>query len=410
MEKAFYDYKKRKYDILDAVGQNDWQMYLIQSPEGKYYIANMSNVYFQKSAKPLRSVFNRFESNVMYDIPNYCQELKNDELFEYEKQKYDVLAYDAAKKQGIETAARREKAVANGWAELNAETAQFSVTGDTFNLIVDDKQFNIKQRSKEFDFGSMTEAELETYARQWITGYNNTIGNLTQAQTMADCKIQSDRKVAQWGAEGKATSEHLTEKLVENLDILGKYDGYQGDMAMAMVTSILEYMSANSIPYFNTAEFMGDCSSLSYDLYDVMCFHQIYSTEIRGQAITAILEAQALSFLEEKGVLPLNAAVQGNKNYTETVPIPNPDELDLTAKKYFNDTIGTECFDLVLKSKNPYFETPACIIGSCNQRVLYTLLGKTSQNTSKAFGAMKDVSSEEQTSETSAKPQKQWQM
>lgn len=411
MEKAFYDYKKRKYEILDAVGQNDWQIYLIQSPEGKYYIANMANVYFQKSAKPLRSVFSRYEANVMYDIPKYCQELQNNELLEYEKQKYDVLAYDAAKKQGIETAERREKAIANGWSELNADNAHYSVSGDTLSIIFDDKQFSIKQRSKELSFGSMTEAELKAYANQWITSYNNTIGNLSQAQTMSDCKIQSDRKVAQWVQEGKATSELLTEKLVESLDITDKYDGYQGDAAMAMAVSILDYMRSNSIPYFNTAELMGDCSSLSYDIYDVICFHQIYSSKIRGQAITAILEAQALSYLEDRGVLPLNAAVQGAKEYTETVAIPNPDELDLTAKKYFNETIGTECYDLVLKSKNPYFETPACIIGSCNQGVLNKLLGKTAQETSKPLNAVNNVSSEDSKSTTTtAKPQKQWQM
>lgn len=34
MQEVFYDYKHNNYAVLDAVGQNDWQVYLLQDSDG----------------------------------------------------------------------------------------------------------------------------------------------------------------------------------------------------------------------------------------------------------------------------------------------------------------------------------------------------------------------------------------
>lgn len=376
MQEMFYDYKRKAYRVLDAVGQNDWQLYLLQSSDGRYFIFNTANAELTSSAKPLRSVFNRYKASEMYNIPQFAQEIQNEDLLIYESQKYDVLAYDVQKRQGIETAERITRAKANGWQELNADNAEIGIEGKTLNILVDGKQFAIKARSADVDFSSMPEEEVKSFVSQWITTYNNTVGDLANAQTYAEGSVLSARQVAQWVKEGKGTSDYLTEKLVENLDINDKYDGYQGDRAFFMVQAILKHMEKNKIPYLSDAKLMGDCSSLDYDVYNVVRQHYIYSEDYRAEEIIADLEIKTLQLLDTKGVLPLNAATPEDREYTATVDIPNSDGIDLKAKKYINKTIGAESYDIIVGSKYPYFDVGKRIIGCCNQKTLDIILGK----------------------------------
>lgn len=234
---------------------------------------------------------------------------------------------------------------------------------------------------------------------------------MTQSQTNAECKVLAERKVAQFVKENKTSSYDLTEKIVENLDISDKYSGFQSDRAFAIATEIITYMSDNSIPYASEATLMGDCSALSYDLLEVIRQHQIYNTNCREEAIINALEVKALNELDKKGVLPLNVATNTEKNYTEIVNIPNSEDLDLTARKFLNPVIGAETYDIVIKSKYPYFDVQGRIIGSCNQQVLNTLLGTQNAVTKPNFNPVNNQAAEtEKPAGTSTKPQKQIQM
>ncbi len=409
MQEIFYDYKHNAYAVLDAIGQNDWQVYLLQSADGKYYIFDTKNAELKNSAKSLRSVFNRYKSNVMYDIPKHAQLIEGDKLLDYETLKYDVLAYDVQKRQGVETSVRIAQAKANGWQELNIETAEIALKNDNLNIIIDDKQFIIKPRTTELDFGTMREDELKEYVTEWINTYNNSVGDLSSAQTNAEGRILSARQVAQWAATGKANSDFLTEKLVENLDISNKYDGYQGDRAFSMAQSIVRYMSENNIPFFSDAKLMGDCNGLEYNIYDVTRRHHVYSAEYRASEILSDLEIKALHLLDEKSVLPLNAAIPTEKSYTEIIDIPNNDDIDFKAKKYHNSSIGTEVYDIVVGSKYPFFDAGKRIIGSCNQHMLNTILGSKSEPSKKLNSKLDTNSKSDKTTKVTGK-QNQMQM
>ncbi len=409
MQEIFYDYKHNGYTVLDAVGQNDWQVYLLQNPQtGDYYIFNTENAELKNSAKPLRSVFNRYKANEMYDIPKYAQQLQNEDLLIYERLKYDVIAYDVKKRQGIETSERVAHAKANGWKELNVDNAAITIDNAVLNILVDDKQFSVKARTADIDFSTMGEEEMNEFVSEWISTYNNTIGDLSYAQTNAEGKLLSARKVAQWVGEGKSSSEFFTEKLVENLDICSKFDGYQGDRAFSMVQAIIKYMSDNKIPFFSDPKLMGDCNGLNCDIYDVMRQHHVYNADCRAEEILSDLEIKTLHLLDSKGVLPLNAATLEERDYTDTVDIPNSSEIDLQAKKYINKTIGAESYDIIVGSKYPYFDAGKRIIGCCSQQTLDIILGnKTSGQTRNVkLGATAQSASLE---ESGAKPTPQTQ-
>lgn len=404
MQEVFYDYKHTSYTVLDAVGQNDWQVYLLQNPAtGDYYIFNTENAELKNSAKPLRSVFSRYKANEMYDIPKYAQQIQNEDLLTYERLKYDVIAYDVKKRQGIETSERIAHAKENGWQELNVENAAITLENDVLNILVDDKQFSVKARTSDIDFSTMGEEEINEFVSEWISTYNNTIGDLSYAQTNAEGKIISARKVAQWVGEGKNSSDFLTEKLVENLDICSKFDGYQGDRAFSMAQAILKHMSDNKIPFFSDPKLMGDCNGLNYDIYDVVRQHHIYNSECRAEEILSDLEIKTLHFLDSKGVLPLNAATLEERNYTATVDIPNSDDIELQAKKYTNKMIGAESYDIIVGSKYPYFDAGKRIIGCCSQQTLDIILGNKTpgQTRNVKLGATPPYASPE---ESGAKP------
>lgn len=409
MQETFYDYKHIAYNILDAVGQNDWRVYLLQSSDDKYYIFDTANQDLKNSEKPLRSVFNRYKSNVMYDIPKHAQLIRGDDLLVYETLKYDVLAYDVQKRQGIETSARIAQAKANGWQELNVEAAEIALIDDNLNIVIDDKQFIIKPRTDELDFKTMREDEITDYVKEWVLTYNNSVGDLSSAQTNAEGRILSARQVAQWAATGRANSDFLTEKLVENLDISNKFDGYQGDRAFSMAQSIVRYMSENNIPFFSDAKLMGDCNGLDYDIYDITRRHHVYSAEYRAAEVLSDLEIKTLHLLDSKAVLPLNAAIPTEKSYTEIIDIPNNDEIDLKAKKYHNSSIGTEVYDIVVGSKNPFFDAGKRIIGSCNQQTLNIILGNKSEPGKKPSGKPGTASKSDKAGKAPAK-QNQMQM
>ena len=397
MQEVFYDYKHNNYAVLDAVGQNDWQVYLLQDSDGKYYIFDTANAELKNSEKPLRSVFNRYKSNVMYNIPKFAKLIDGDELLTYESIKYDVLAYDVQKRQGIETSVRIAQAKANGWQELNIETAEIAIINENLKIVIDNKQFIIKPRTTELDFNTLSEDELNGYVQEWVTTYNNSVGDLSSAQTNAEGRVLSDRQLLKWAATDKATSDFLTEKLVENLDISNKFDGYQGERAFSLAQSIVRYMSENNIPFLSDAKLMGDCNGLDYNIYDVTRLHHVYSSEYRANEVLSDLEIKTLHLLDTKSVLPLNAAIPTEKNYTEVIDIPNNDEIDLKAKKYHNASIGTDVYDIVVGSKNPFFDAGKRIIGSCNQQTLNKILDNEVESSNKLKSKLGTTMKPEQT-------------
>lgn len=415
MENVFYDYKKNKYEVLDSVGQNDWQLYLLRDANGQHFMFDTKNEELLKSAKPLRSVFNRYGSDVMYDIPKFGEAIEDIDLLAYEEKKYAVITYDVMKKQKLETAEKIKQAKQSGWAELNIDTAQYALTNDGLEIVSDGKHFDIKARSKELDFNSMSEIEINEYVKSWITCYNNSVGDLAQSQTAAECDILAGRMVAGWVEEGKTSSLDLTTKLVTNLDMSDRFEGYQSDKAFAVARKILNYMSDSSIPFASTPTLMGDCNDLEYDIYAVMFRHQSYNENFREEAMAQEMETKALSFLEEKKVLPLNVATDDDKSYTGVVEIPNPDNIDLKAYKFMNSVIGAESYDIILKSKYPYFDVRPRLIGSCNQKTLNSLLGtqegagNTKQYKSLS-AAQSPVKGQTAANKGASNPNKQWQM
>ena len=379
----FYDYKKVKYEVKDYAGENDWKLYLLRNSKGEYYIFDTTNIELMNSAKPLRSVFNRYDSKTMYNIPKYGQQITDADILSYEERKNAVIAYDVTKKQHTELSHKIEAAKRNGWNEINIQDVQFAITDSGLEIIADGNHFNIKTRSEQLDFEKMSEIEINNYINSWVLSYNNTVGDLNQAQTTAECTVLADRTIAEWEEQNKNNSEWLTTQLVTNLDITDKYSGYQSDKAFALSQKIVTYMEKNAIPFTSSETLMGDCSELPYDIYSVMIRHQSYNDNFREDALAKDLEAKALAFLENKKVLPLNAATGDKKNYSETINIPNPDNIDLRACKYLNNTIGAENYDILLSSKYPYFDVRPRIIGSCSQKTLDTLLSASESATHK---------------------------
>lgn len=409
----FYDYKKVKYEIKDYVGENDWKLFLLRNNKGEYYIFDTTNTELVNSAKPLRSVFNRYDAKTMYNIPKFAQQITDADILSYEERKCAVIAYDLTKKQQSELAQKIEEAKRNGWEEINTQDVQFAITDSGLEIIADGNHFNIKTRSEQLDFNKMTETEIDNYIKSWVLSYNNTVGDLSQAQTTAECSVLAERTVAKWTNEDKNNSEWLTTQLVTNLDITDKFSGYQSDKAFALAQKIITYMEEHSIPFTSSDTLMGDCSELPYDIYAVMIRHQSYNENFREEALAKDIETKALKYLKDKHVLPLNAATDEKKNYSETINIPNPDNIDLRACKYLNNVIGAESYDILLSSKYPYFDVRPRIIGSCTQQTLNTLLNSSeSTTTPRKYKSLNTTptAAKGKSNANNAKANKQWQM
>lgn len=409
-EKCFYDYKKNRYTVLDSVGETNIKSYLLKRDNDDVYYIVEHGEEMKTTEKPLRSVFKKFDSNKMYDIRSYGMMIEEDDLLYWDNVRYDVVAHDKDVKSQRDFVVKLAQAEAKGWKPIELENTSYRIQGDTLELKSDNKIYAIKERNQDLKFSDMTAAELKAYATMWTNCYNNTVGDLAEAQNYGENKVLAQREIEAL-AKTKPDSEACTKKLVEYLDQSFLYDGNQANQYLALVQELTEYMAKNDIKYEAKDIYLGDTSELSYDFNDVIKQYLINNDNNRDNAMYDVLDDQAMEYLKEKGFYPLNYVTNRQQEPKHVFEVLKTDDFTLNAEEYLNEITGATEFDIIAESNYPFFHVSPSLMGCCNQETLNKLIAtqqRTPDSASRAAqpkenGGFKRIIESEETKE-SVKP------
>ena len=314
---SFYDYKKNRYSVLDEVyiGKEPIKFLIKADKEDRYYILDF-NDELKSSEKPLRSTFARYDSKVKYDIANLAQEISDTDLMVWEEQKLEIQMQEMSYFDNEKLQQKREEAEEAGWSELSIVDVSYYIENSVLNLSIDGKSFSIQQRIDELAFEELTSNELGDFVREWIYVYNHTIGDMTKAQTSAECEIVAQREFDKLD-KSSLTQLDFTKLLVKNLDYSTKFEGWQGEKAFKMCEKLVDYMKDKEIAFASEPTLLGEFGEVGYELRDVLKYYYLYNENGRQEAVKSNIEAQATQFLDERQCLPLSATLGGEKEYKQ---------------------------------------------------------------------------------------------
>lgn len=401
-EKSFYDYKKNRYTVVDYVGQSDIHRYLLKRDKDERFFVFDFSEDVRKTEKPLRSVFAKYDSQSMYNVLLYAEEIDVNDTLYWDNLKYDVLDHDTQVKAENEYKSKYKSAIANGWQEINIKEASFKLNGEVLQILTDNQIYDIKSQDGELKFSDMKNEEVISYACAWIGSYNRSVGDTVLAQITANNKVNADRDINTFvnSKGGKPTSEECTSKLVECLDMAFKYDGTISDRSFATANSLLWYMEQNQITFALDDALLGDAETLSYELADVLKQYHLNNEYNREQAIENKVEQEAEAYIKSKGV-ELKYASYNEKAYTSFKELMKSDTITLTAKGYTDNITGSKSYDIVAKPNYHLFDTEPCLIGCCNEGVLNKIIAtqEGQESSAAASGFTKLQLAQEQTTQ-----------
>lgn len=421
-----YDYKRQRYEIIDIAGEseydNDREVYLLAKDKDKnhYCILEYSDA-FLATQKPLRSVFSRYVSDVMYDIESHSTRIADSDLEKWEKVKVDVLACNSLNAAERQNEQRKAEAIQAGLYPLDIADAHYAVSGDTLHLkFKENQEFTILEGDIDdsFKWKNLKEDDLAAYVEHWTLIYNNSGAALKDAQVGAACYILAAEELEQFigqFSDKDKLSYALTENIVKNLDVSSAYDGFIGDKAYAIAEGCTAYMKANGVPFANSAGLLGDCSELKPELADVVQKYAVNNEVERPSAVKAEVEKLGNDFVHGKGIKELNAYSKHTNDYLATKYLVESKDIIIQAMKYKSSLTDTFNYDIVAKSGNVNlpFDSPV-ILGTCNEKMYGQLTGQAQGGVSAQPGVSAPlnfvpVAKPERSSKPQGKPGKQHQ-
>lgn len=381
---VLYDYKRQQYSIVDAVGENDKEVYLVAKDKDKsqLFIIDCSDA-FLATQKPLRSVFARYLSDVMFDIEGHSEQIADNDLEKWETVKSDIIAYDCLILKNKQTEQRKAEAMQAGLYPLEISDAHFAVSKDTLHLkFKENQEFLIAENDIDdsFKWQNLTNDELADYVRQWTVIYNNSGAALKEAQVGAACFILAAKEIENFVGgikDKKELSYALTENIVKNLDVSAAYEGFIGDKAYAIAEGCTSYMKTNNIPFANSEDLLGDCTTLQPEIADVVQKYAVNNEVARPGAIKSAIEKKGNEFIQSKGVKELNAYSNHSNDYLATKYLLESKDIIIQAMKYKSPLTDTFNYDIVAKSGNinlPF--DSAVILGTCNEKLYGQITGQ----------------------------------
>lgn len=381
---VLYDYKRQQYSIIDAVGENDKEVYLIANDKDRsqLYIVECTDA-FLATQKPLRSVFARYLSDVMYDISSHSEQISDNDLEKWEQTKSDIIAYDCLVKTNKQNEQRKAEAIQAGLYPLDIADAHYAVSGDTLHLkFKENQEFTILEGDIDdsFKWKNLKDDDLASYVEHWTVIYNNSGAALKEAQVGAACYILAAEELKQFIeklSDKDKLSYALTENIVKNLDVSSAYDGFIGNKAYAIAEGCTWYMKDKSIPFANSPLLLGDCTGLQPEILDVVQKYAVNNEVERPSAVKAEIEKMGNEFVQGKGIKELNAYSNHTNEYLATKYLVENKDIIIQAMKYKSPLTDTFNYDIVAKSGNVNlpFET-AVILGTCNEKMYGQLTGQ----------------------------------
>lgn len=372
MGTSFYDYKKNRYQILEQYADD---YYLVKSDKKEeFYIIEADNE-FLSSARPIKSVFNKFDSDKMYDIKGIygdgVEESKAMNQWNLLKAEIDNIITEQLDKDA--ELQREEAAIASGWAPI--KNYRYSIENDTDNLIISDidnnRNFTVTSSSSDIEYKKLSSDDMDLYSQVWVNGYNTEYGDKKQAQENADNTMR-----AWWTCEklyqntsAQDLSRVFTQELIHNIDNQGLPNTTNENFAQFTANSfvMLEFMRSMQIPLFSDEKLLGkDVNNLDYDYMNIISRLNSRTSE-RLEVMHKELSGQVNEYCKQNSIEILadikNAVPSGNNNFI----LKDNDDIRIDAINVIDSNTGLSAYQLEARMKNEPILSDPIIIGSCRQ-------------------------------------------
>lgn len=391
MEKCFYDYQKNRYSIIEQYADN---YYFIKGDKsGKYYIVEDDDS-FQATRKPLKSVFNKYDSKSMYDIQGLFGEgLPGAEAAEQWKDfKQEVYMLVQEQLWRDEQFKREEEAKKRGWRYISAFESNFD--DKTGQLIISDKEtgreFGVVTQEPHIDFSSFNKEDQSFYGEMWVSGYNSEFGDTDFATKNADGGMMSYRRCDELftSSSPENRSHVFTEDLCQNIvnAILNDANSEKFSPFISRAFAELQFMEILEIP-LESNTLLGDVKKLHYDYIEI-------SNRIEENLTKAIAEKKKKIVNEintfcEKKELPLYVVQTGVALERETpITLQKDDGWELEAIRFIDPQLKKPMYQVEAVYDNEYSQQrERLIMGTCKEADILRL---TNKSTSTFVNAISD--------------------
>lgn len=389
MEKSFYDYQKNKYSVLDELGGT---YFLLKADTvGDYYIIEADDE-FRASAKPLKSVFNKYDTDVMYDIRGIFGKKGVDEKAAQEQWNQflnDVVQIVNEEIYEQDQHQREEAARAAGWTPIR--DYHFYVDADKGDLVIFDKVLNREHRVTTEDLKSYSKEDVEFFADTWVDGYNTEFGDTTIAARIAENYVRAFNAAVSIVemTSPEMFSKRFTEEIVKNIDA-ELVSGVDDDESHIINTiTYLKFMKEKKIPFYEDVRLLQNAGGLPYE-YQAVANRLRQTLSERTKLCQEDLISKANDICLEKSIKL--CAAQQNLDIDESVNylIEEKDGVQIRAVGAKDTLSGADLYRLEAKTNDtPLLFNSPIVVGVCRSEELNKYLGV--ENGSKERGDLAEL-------------------
>lgn len=380
MEKCFYDYQKNRYTIVEQYG--DDYFFIKNDKSGKYYIVEKDDD-FQATKKPLKSVFNKYDEKVMYDIQGIFGEgLAEAEAYgqwkDFKQEVYNVAQEQLWRDDQLK---REEEAIKRGWRHINSFESTFDK--NTGNLIIQDtetgRDFSVTSQEPRIDFSTFNKEDCRFYGEMWVSGYNAEFGDTNFATKNADCGMTSYWRCDElFTSTSKENRSHVfTEDVCRNIIQATLQDNPNDPFNpyINRASAELQFMEILEIP-LEANSLLGDVRELGYDYLSISDRVEENMPKMIDEKKEKVKEGVNEFFIENE--VPLYVTQSGVVLDRENaVLLRDGEDWKLEAIKFTDPQLGKAMYQMEAVFENDYLQrTDRMVLGTCKESDILRLQNK----------------------------------
>lgn len=274
MKDCLYDYQKERYSILDKYADN---YYFIKNDKTGKCLIIEADGEFLSTRKALKSVFNKYDSKVMYDIQGIFGKGIEEEsaAAQWEAFKKDVYLIAQEQLWNASQKQREEEAIKHGWQHI--DKFESKLDQKTGNLIIQDlksgREFSICSQEPRINFSKFDQDNLNFYAEMFVDAYNADFGDIDFAIKSADCGMTSYWRCDElFTSNAKENHSHVfTKDVCDNMIQSEIQDNPEEKFSefINKASAELKFMEIMKIP-LETNSLLGETASLGYDYMKIL--------------------------------------------------------------------------------------------------------------------------------------------